>query len=126
MHTDIKTFEDACKALNIDPQKLPDFSIFPVKHQTAMQAHAKLVIIAEAINEGWTPNWKEYDQNKYSPWFDMNDEDASDGFSFNAADCDSGTSDVGSRLCFSSREKAKYASTQFLELYKEYFVIKPD
>ena len=40
---EIKTFEDACKALKLDPEKvIPDFSMFPEKHQKAMIAHAKL------------------------------------------------------------------------------------
>ena len=43
MYTEIKTFEDACKVLNLDATKvIPDFSLFPIEEQEAMKAHAKL------------------------------------------------------------------------------------
>ena len=44
MYTEIKTFEDACKAINVEPTIIPDFSLFPESDQQAMIAHAKLVI----------------------------------------------------------------------------------
>ncbi len=122
MYTDIKTFEDACNALNLDASKvIPDFSLFPKEEQNAMIAHAKLIIIAKAINGNWIPDWENGEWDKYYPWFEMG---SSSGVGFACHGCDHrGTfSDVGSRLCFESAEKAKYAGTQFLELYKEYFV----
>jgi hypothetical protein len=67
----IKTFEGACKALGIDAKKLPDVSMLPADHQDAIIAHYKLVIIAQALNEGWKPNWSDYNQYKYYPWFDV-------------------------------------------------------
>jgi hypothetical protein len=124
MYTDIKTFEDACNALNLDASKvIPDFSLFPKEEQKAMIAHAKLIIIAKAINGDWIPDWKDYDQLKYYPWFEMG---SSSGVGFAYDDCDYwyAISYVGSRLCFESREKAKYIGTQFEDLYKIYFVKK--
>lgn len=96
-------------------------------------AYKKMKVITRALNtdqetkEAWTPDWSNYDQGKYYPWFDM-DADEKDaagvGFSFLGYDSDLTLSDVGSRLCFKSRELAKYAGQQFTEIYKEYFVIK--
>lgn len=124
MNHKIKTFEDACKALNINSETvIPDFSLFPKSHQKAMIAHAKLIIIAEALNEGWKPDWSDWDQYKYYPWFDM-EKSASGGFSCNIYDSRVTASLVGSRLCFKSPELAEYAGTQFLDLYKDYFVIE--
>ncbi len=124
MYTDIKSFEDACKALNIS-SVLPDVSMLPQEEQKAITAHYQLVIIAKALNGDWKPNWNNYDEYKYYPWFDMetyNDGRENDGFSF----CDCGfscaASHVGSRLCFSSSKIAKYAGQTFLPLYKDYFV----
>ena len=120
----IKSFEDACAALNLNPETiLPDFSVFPEPHQKAMSAHAKLVIIAEALNEGWKADWSDSDQWKYYPWFDM-EASASGGFSYD--DCVIGWagSYVGSRLCFKSAELAKYAAETFTDIYKEFFLIK--
>ena len=121
---EIKTFEDACKALKLDPEKvIPDFSMFPEKHQKAMIAHAKLIIIAQALNGDWKPDWKNWEQWKYTPWFDMENSSSGSGFSYlDCADWHAGSC-VGSRLCFKSRDLAEYAGKQFLDLYRDYFVI---
>jgi hypothetical protein len=122
MYTDIKTFEDACNVLNLDASKvIPDFSLFPKEEQKPMIAHAKLIIIAKAINGDWVPDWQNGKWDKYYPWFKMGSSSGV-GFAYNDYDRWDSLSSVGSRLCFESAEKAKYAGTQFLELYKEYFV----
>jgi hypothetical protein len=127
-HTDVKTFDQACKVMKLDPKKvIPDFKAFPAKERKAMQAHAKLVIIARALNKlanngkAWKPNWGNGQWDKYYPWFELG---GSSGFRF--YDCDGwySASDVGSRLCYISREVGEYAGRQFEKLYKEYFVIK--
>jgi hypothetical protein len=121
MYTEIKTFEDACKVLSLDATKvIPDFSLFPVEEQEPMKAHAKLIIIAKAINGDWTPNWTDGSW-KYYPWFEMG---SPSGGGFSCDDCDfwSTSSVVGSRLCFENREKAVYAGKTFEQLYKTYFV----
>jgi hypothetical protein len=121
MYTEIKTFDDACKVLNLDASIIPDFSLFPESDRQPMIDHAKLVIIAKAINGDWIPDWKDWNQYKYYPWFEMG---SSSGVGFSDGDCGSWRtdSDVGSRLCFETREKAKYAGKQFEDLYKSYFV----
>jgi hypothetical protein len=122
----IKSFEDACEKLSLDPAALPDFSMMPEKHRKALLAHAKLIIICEALNEGWTPDWNDQSQYKYHPFFevDANDENpAGFGFSFTTYDGWLTYADVGSRLCFKSSELAKYAGKQFADLYKDYFLI---
>jgi hypothetical protein len=119
MHTEIKTFEDACAKLQLNPETvLPDLIGFPSQHQKALLSHAKLVIIAEAVNDGWKPNWDDEDEYKYYPWFDMEK-----GFVFYSFDYDGQGSNVGSRLCFRSREIAMYVGKQFKGLYKDYFVL---
>ena len=128
MSQQIKTFEDACKALNIDATAImPNFDVFPEKHRKAMTAHAKLIIIAEALNEGWQPDWNNSDQWKYYPWFEVEaDEQRPAGFGFSYAyyglwhSC----TNVGSRLCFKSRELALYAGKEFGQLYIDYFLIQ--
>lgn len=122
MYTDIKTFEDACIKENLDPNTvIPDFSLFPENDRQAMIAHAKLIIIAKAINGDWVPDWTDSAQWKYYPWFIMGSSSGV-GFSFGDYVYWHATSIVGSRLCFENREKAKYVGTQFQELYKSYFV----
>ena len=117
MYTEIKTFEDACKALSLDVATvIPDFSGYPPKHQAAQIAHSKLVIIAEALNGGWAPDWDNNNEYKYYPYFDMEK-----GFSFCIYDDFYTHSSTGSRLCFKNRELAQYAGEKFLTLYKQYF-----
>lgn len=119
----IKTYEQACEVLQMDPTRLPVVTGLPARHQKALTAHFKLIIIVEALNEGWKPNWKDWDETKYYPWFEMDtDSDTSpgSGFSFLGCDNDYSGSVLGSRLCFKTRELAEYAGKQFEELYKEY------
>jgi hypothetical protein len=124
MNHKIKTFEDACIALDLLQPELviPDFLSFPSTDRLAMIAHAKLIIIAKALNEGWVPDWSNWDEYKYYPWFDMQPSSGS-GFAYGDYDFWSTYSSVGSRLCFKSSELAEYAGKQFEGLYKDYFVI---
>ena len=104
MKDTIKTLEDACKALNIEFK--------PVEGLTKDElAYQKLKIIAKALNEGWEPNWNNWDEWKYYPWFRMGDRDGSPGVGFSCSGYGyvSGASSVGSRLCFKTRELAEYA-----------------
>lgn len=116
----IKTFEDACKKLNLDTAKLPDVSIMPERFRKPIIAASKLMIIYEAINNGWIPDWNNYDQYKYYPWFGV----SSSGFGFSDTYyyCDFASTDVGSRLCTDTREKALYIAEQFKTEYQEYFL----
>lgn len=128
MTSKIKTFENACKALKIDSAvALPDVSGFPEHHQVALIAHAKLILIAEALNEGWRPDWNDTDQVKYTPWFKVKaDKKRPSGFGLS---CDAyaywySLTSVGSRLCFKSEELAEYAAKQFIKIYEEYYLFK--
>lgn len=78
--------------------------------------YIKLKTVIEALNEEWTPDWNDVNQQKWWNWFYFN----APGFRFNAADYFCTRSIVGSRLCFRSRELAEYAASQFLDLYKGY------
>lgn len=122
MASKIKTFEQACKKLGYDPVKvLPKVGTMPKHHQDATVAHAKLVIITEALNDGWKPNWKDSNEWKYYPWFDMS---SPSGPAFHGCDGWFSFSLVGSRLCFKSEELAEYAGKQFQKLYRQYFVLQ--
>lgn len=117
MDNKIKSFEDACKALDVVPSTLNLDSI-PEYHRKAVLAHYQLIIIAEALNVGWVPDWDNGDERKYYPWFDMEG-----GFQFVGVDDYYLYGDVSSRLCFKSRELAQYAAETFIDLFKDYFVI---
>ena len=120
MTHEIKTFEDACKVKGLDPLALPEVSMLPVEHQNALVATYKLFVVTEALNEGWKPNWNDSDEEKYFPFFLVDaDEEHTGGTGLSYIDYDYRFqfSFVGSRLCFQNSELAKYAGTQFADLY---------
>ena len=122
MTAKIKTFEGACKALKLNPKTvLPNVKGMPSHHQKAIISHAKLVIIAEALNEGWKPDWKNGNEWKYYPWFRMS---SGSGLAYGAYASRYSYSAVGSRLCFKTGELAEYAGKQFKKLYEDYFLLK--
>ena len=119
----VKSFEDACKVLDITPS-VPVVTGIPEKYQKPLIANYQLMVIAEALNEGWIPDWSNGEWDKWYPWFDMDNSSSAGRFSFYVAGTQHSGSLVGSRLCFKSEELADYAGTQFLELYRELFVIE--
>ena len=126
MYTEIKNYEDVCKVLGIDPNALPDVSALPEKDQQPVIAHYKLTKVAEALNEGWQPNWSNHREWKYYPWMDVvKDESKSSGFglSYDVYDDTFTCTGVGSRLVFKSSDIARHAGTQFADLYETYFLI---
>jgi hypothetical protein len=110
--TDIKTFEDACKELELDSSEVFSSSDTPDEI-----AYMKLKTVTRAINHGWTPAWNNSNQRKWWPYFNLS---SGFGFSDTFYYYDNAGTSVGSRLCFESEEKARYAGTQFKELYKQF------
>jgi hypothetical protein len=113
----IKSFEDACSILGIFPNELNRNSDLSAD----TRAYEKLKVIVKALNEGWFPDWTNVDEYKYWPWFYMDKNKYSpSGFGLLGVGYHTTGSVVGSRLCFKSEQLAKYAATQFNDLYKEY------
>ena len=111
----VKTFEDACAELGIDfgdacphLQKNGDYN--------AIVAFSKALIITRALNEGWTPDFNNGNWDKFYPYFDMRS--SAGGFRFDDYGHGRGITSVGARLCFKSEELARYAGTQFEDIYK--------
>lgn len=113
----VKSFEDACQVLGISTD-VPEVKGLPRKHQKAIVANYKLIIIAEALNEGWKPNWQDSDEYKYYPWFDMSNP-AGVGCSSTNSAASPTYAYVGSRLCFKNRELAIYFGQTFTDLLNE-------
>lgn len=111
----VKTFEDARK-LTGRPD-VPDFSNLPTDMREHFEAQYKMIVIAEALNEGWIPDWDNYSEYKYYPWFEMSPSSFafSDSYYFDA-DAFAGS---GSRLKFRTCELAKYAAEQFIDIWKD-------
>lgn len=111
----IKTFDDARK-LTGRPD-VPDFSNLPTDMRKHFEAQYKMIVIAEALNEAWIPDWDNYDEYKYYPWFEM----SPSSFAFLGSNCGFARADAGSgsRLKFRTRELAEYAAKQFIDIWKD-------
>ena len=110
----IKTFEDAMEATG--RKEVPDFSSFPEEMRKHFEALFKMVVIVEALNEGWKPDWDDYNECKYYPWFEM----SPSSFAFCASVYAYGVADAGSgsRIKLKSRELAEYCGKQFKDIWK--------
>lgn len=113
----VKSFEDACQVLGISTN-VPEVKGLPRKHQKAIIANYKLIVIAEALNEGWKPNWQDSDEYKYYPWFDMSNP-AGVGFSYTYYTASHTAANIGSRLCLKNRELAIYFGQTFTDLFND-------
>ncbi|MEI8142858.1 MAG: hypothetical protein WCG90_08330 [Chitinophagia bacterium] len=129
----VKNFNDVCVELGtteaafneglakiglVTPTEESDEDDPFVKHIKAAIATIKLRMIAQVLNEGWTPDWSDYNQYKYTPYFEANDDNT--GLVFLYVDDWFARTDVGSRLCFVSRDIARYAATQFIDIYTDF------
>lgn len=113
----VKSFEDACQVLGISTN-VPEVKGLPRKHQKAIIANYKLIVIAEALNEGWKPNWQDSDEYKYYPWFDMSNP-AGVGYSYANNTASKTNANFGSRLCLKNRELAIYFGQTFTDLFND-------
>ena len=146
----VKTFEDAVAILGDEHPLVAQFRVIESSFKEAdnnlhLFAYARLVIIAEALNEGWKPKF-DGDECRYYPWFyiytkkeyEELDEDekkecrvvgrsgsnayAYGGVVFAHANGASSYSysGVGSRLAFKTRELAEYCGNQFFDIWEKF------
>ena len=63
----VKTYADACAVLGIEPMN--EAVLVKLGFTNDEIAYRKLKTIAEALNEGWRPDWANSNEYKYWPWF---------------------------------------------------------
>ena len=150
----IKTFEDACNELGeenvlVQAYRTAEFNTSGNQNDVSdVVAYLKLRVIAEALNEGWKPQFT-HDETRCYPWFyfctqeeiDKMDEEKKKklwrfgGYSYNGANC--GLACAGSRnawsysdayfsdrLAVKSEAIAKYFGQQFIEIWADYLISK--
>lgn len=117
----VKTFEDACAEEGKTPESVLPYKDPQDDHERGLNAMAKMLVIAKALNEGWTPDWTNGNQRKWYPWFKHNG--AGFGFSFSYCVYTDSHSDVGSRLCFQTEELADYAGKQFIKEFNDFLIL---
>ena len=146
----VKTFEDAVAILGDEHPLVAQFRVIESSFKEAdnnlhLFAYARLVIIAEALNEGWKPKF-DGDECRYYPWFyiytkkeyeELDEDDkkecrvvgrshvnayANGGVVYADAYYASSISGAyfGSRLAFKTRELAEYCGKQFFDIWEKF------
>lgn len=113
----VKTYADACAVLCIEPMNEDVFTKLGFTKDEI--AYRKLKTIAEALNEGWRPNWADSNEYKYFPWSVYNPSSAGFAYALTYYAATSADAFVGSRLCYKTRELATYAGRQFEGIYND-------
>lgn len=147
----VKTFEDACKELGEDHKLVQQFKAIQeaIAEDKEATAYFKLGIITAALNEGWEPDFTNYDEYRYYPYLclwtkeelENKDEAWKDehnlllwiggGFSNYGANCglalaalgpacSYANANISARLAHKTEELAIYSGKQFTELWTNY------
>ena len=113
----VRSFEDG-RELTGRPD-VPDFLELPEDMREYFKAHYKMVVIAEALNEGWKADWNNVNQEKWIPVF-YND-GSSSGFVFYVTYyyCSGAGAGRASRLCFATEALARFAGKMFIEIWDD-------
>lgn len=146
----VKTFEDAVAILGDEHPLVAQFRVIESSFKEAdnnlhLFAYARLVIIAEALNEGWKPKF-DGDECRYYPYFyiytkkeyeELDEDEKKEcrvvGRSYNNAVAHGGvacahaniassysSATFGSRLAFKTRELAEYCGKQFIDIWEKF------
>lgn len=122
----ITSFEDACEKVHISPilPKVDDLREKDAKHIIATY---KLSIITEALNDGWTPDFNNWNEKKWYVYLLGGNANsgayAGLGYSYAGNSVANTFTNFGSRLCFKNEELVKYSLEIFSDLWKDYFNI---
>jgi len=117
----VTTYEAACELTGTTPLTIEDFAKHPAKHRDSDFASHQINVIADALNGPDEFDYANHNQNKYYPWFWWKQDRAGGpGFSSRGYGCDFSDSCVGARHSFRTRELAKFAGTQFEDIYNRF------
>lgn len=120
----VKSYADACAVIGVEP--INEEVLAKLGFTNEEISRRKLATIAEALNEGWSPDWNNTDEYKYYPWFYIQPNNHGAGAGLSCASADGAASltsaHVGSRLCFKTSALARYAGETFTELYTEFLI----
>ena len=116
----IKTYEDACTELGINP--LDETKLIGLGLSKHDIVYAKLTTVVEALNEGWVV--EVYDRTSYGwvPSFCLSRTQTSLAFDVSNYYWVGWSANSGSRLYLKSKELSDYCGQQFLDLWKEFLL----
>lgn len=149
----IKTFEDACNELGeenvfVRAYRTAEFNTSGNQNDVSdVVAYLKLRVIAEALNEGWQPQFTTYEYRHY-PWFYLYTQEEIDNmdeekkkslwlfgghsnlgsncglaFAYSNSAWSSSYSYFSARLAVKSEELAKYFGQQFIDIWYDYLAL---
>lgn len=97
----------------------------PDKHAKAMVAMYKLITIAEAWNkaDNFIPDYDNTNQYKWFPWFQKRGT-AGFVYAFTTTAASYAGAYFGSRLCFSTSERAEQFGKQFIDLWNDFLLFR--
>lgn len=146
----VKTFDDAVAILGDEHPLVAQFRLIESSFKEAdnnlhLFAYARLVIIAEALNEGWMSKF-DGDECRYYPWFyiytkkeyeELDEDEKKEcrvvgrsgngayavgvvvcAYAFYASSYS--YTFIGSRLAFKTRELAEYCGKQFIDIWEKF------
>lgn len=151
----VKTFEDACNELGEDNPLVLQYQCITDnnaewygREENDLVSYLKLRIICAALNEGWEPQFTEYELRWY-PWFFLYTQEGIDkkndewkqkrhligtggyenkyfGFAYAYSLSVPSNSDTyfGSRLCLKSEALATYCGRHFIQLWADFSLIR--
>ena len=110
----IKTIEDARKTTN---RPAVDFSNVPEDMREFIEGIYNAAVVTEALNEGYKPDWDDFGEPKWYPWFRM----SPSAFAFVGSICDysRATAGCGSRLKYPNEELSEYSAKQFADIWEK-------
>ena len=94
-------------------------------HIEALIALNELFTIAQAWNkeDGFVPDFSDWNQDKWFPWFKYDMDAAGFVFAVTATAPSTAVAYIGSRLCFKSSARAAQFGKQFAHLYNKVFLL---
>ena len=117
MYTDVTTFEIAAQKKGVDPNWVPDFSMFPEAYRKAKEAEYRLDVIIEQMNNDPSfPDFSNWSQPKYYLWLDI--DRSGSGLSLLSVGYSSTSTFVGARRSFKERAAARFCFETFKELFE--------
>lgn len=94
-----------------------DYSCVPESRREYIQAVDDAIVIVEALNEGWYPDWDNNDEPKWIPWFIMGP--SAFAFSCSYYANSRAFAGSGSRLRLKSKALSDYFAKQFPDICKK-------
>lgn len=147
----IKTFKDACNELGeenvlVQAYRTAEFNTSGNQNNVSdVVAYLKLRVIAEALNEGWEPQFTT-DECRWYPWFylykqeeiDRMDDEKKEiwlrgshygygsncGIAYSHCARSHSQSVISARLAVKSEELAEYFGKQFIDIWADYLIGK--